>query len=63
MRIVSLSSDKFQADVTREELRILKDCLNNVLEIEDWEFPILIGATKDEVSDFLETMQTALTGQ
>jgi hypothetical protein len=61
MKVNRKSSDAFSIDLTREELRILKDCIVNLNnDMNDDEMSTRVGATGAEVRGLLNDLLSGL---
>lgn len=59
MEITSLPKNMFRIDLTKDELRIIRGCINEALELGEGEFSARVGADKDEVEAFRRLMRDA----
>jgi hypothetical protein len=58
--------DRHTVGFSTEELTLINNALNEVcngVDIEEWEFPARLGATRDEARDLLRRMGTLLDGK
>jgi hypothetical protein len=61
MKVSRKSSDEFSSDLTREELRILKDYIVNLNnDMGDDEMSTRVGATRPEVRSLLDDLLSGL---
>lgn len=61
MKIEKIHTDRFLLEISREELRIMKDCILNLDNMTgDGELNTLTGATRQQVATILEDLVRAL---
>jgi hypothetical protein len=64
MEIQTLYSDEYLLTVSRDELRLINNCINDAMDLMvDAEFQTRTGGFKHEAQDLLNTIQRSLHPQ
>lgn len=56
MALLRASNDGFELLVSRDEFITIKNCINEALEALGEEFPIRVGATREEATELLHLL-------
>ena len=61
MAVIRVAHDRFELDVSKDELTTLKNCMNEALDSLGDDFAIRVGATREEVIELVELLIAELS--